>query len=754
MLKNSPRTTSKQESIERSLNFFGISEEDMLDSSKVKVICGIAGSAKSSNIDRFFHNCGIDYGRYTSTNKLKRDARDRYGCFCDTIAGGLFNTDNGIFFADEKEVPFENIVIDEILQTDARVIDWIQNNKGKYNIIVTTDIRQMLSAEDGKTILKAFQNLCGDKDTIYVELSKTYRARDEKTERYFHICYNSVREKFNRFKADSKWFKQISFSEMRYNHNDVFICHSNDIELMLYREWDIYHDYSAELLPKGSIARKEDFDVTRYPIIPQAQTPKANIPYLQPVNVGSVTRYQGSEVTKNQTLYFLVGRNDWVNNREWYTAVTRLWTIDNIVIVWCDIKKIEKLIIYNGKPVKETGWFSLTEDVKLSDGTMLSEISKSTSARDIILSDLDMLKIIEKIPQNSDLYYNRNAVIFGEKLLKRNYKNNDNESRPRNAPTMLGYLQKEPDFSYDYMPDFYRSLEYVQKNRFPGAKMTKDILLPPSIVAKERGSETPFPDNSSYENIRSRDSFQYGIDFRASYPCILHNEILPTGSFFYPRDKSLKDNEFHTSVYTGMIDWYISYCDIFPEGCIVTGQLVRFVQNHIAQWAEFYYIGTSSCKKGSDMGDKLYKQAYYTKESKALIKYVHYGLAERPYLERIDFDENGENKAYAVNKTQNHQLLMLAIRSYQCLNVLKLMYSIYGDFIHGIVNADCLYFDSGRRISNLGRELEELVPGYDFRIFDNQSKSNKIIFQTYADLPTAKELAKEKRKNKLDKTEK
>ena len=77
MLRNSPRTTSKQENIEKSLNFFGISENDMLDSNKVKVICGIAGSAKSSNIDRFFRDCSIDYGRYTSTNKLKRDARDR-----------------------------------------------------------------------------------------------------------------------------------------------------------------------------------------------------------------------------------------------------------------------------------------------------------------------------------------------------------------------------------------------------------------------------------------------------------------------------------------------------------------------------------------------------------------------------------------------------------------------------------------------------------------------------------------------------
>ena len=368
VLKNFPRTTKQQESTEKNLNIFGISDADMLNPQIVKVICGIAGSAKSSNIDKFFRTKGIDYARFTSTNKLKRDARDRYGCYCDTIAGGLFHTDDGLFFSEEKDSPCDNIVIDEILQTDVKVIEWIKNNCGNCNIIVTTDSRQMLSSENGKAMLASFKALCSEPYVLYRELSKTFRARDDKTERYFHICYEFVYEKFNRFKADFKWFKQINFSDLRYNHTDVFIYHSNDIELALYREWDIYHDYTAELLPKGSIARKEEFDIEKYPIIPQAQTPKTNIPYLQPSNVGSVTRYQGSEVTKSQKLYFLVGRNDYVNNREWYTAVTRLWTIDNLVIVWCDQKKPEKLTEYNGKPVKETTWFSFTDDLVLSDG--------------------------------------------------------------------------------------------------------------------------------------------------------------------------------------------------------------------------------------------------------------------------------------------------------------------------------------------------------------------------------------------------
>lgn len=743
------QNTQQTEDTQENLDVFGISREIMLDCNKIKIICGIAGSAKSSSIDTFFNRIGESYGRYTSTNKLKRDAKERYGCYCDTIAGGLFSTIDGRFFADEKDVDFKNIVIDEVLQTDPKIFEWVRNNRGSYNIIITTDENQMLNSENGEFMLREFKRLYNESYSIYVELTKTYRARDEKTERYFNICYQSVSEKDNRFKLDSKWFRQINFQELRYNHTDVFICHSNSIELELYREWDIYNDYSADLISKGSIARKEEIDPFKYPIIPQAQTPRANIPYLQPVNVGSVTRYQGSEVAQNQTLYFLVGRGDFVNNREWYTAVTRLWTINNLVIVWCDIKKIKPLKIYNDKPVKETGWYSLTDDILLSDGSKLSDVIKDRDSKDVFLSDVDMQKILEKIPSDSNIYYNRNAVLFGDKVIKRSY-TEENDSPPRNAPTMLGFLQKEPDFTYDYLPDFYRAFETVQKQRYNGAKVTEDILVPPSIIAQERDALTPFPSVSEYENIRSRNSYRYALDFHSSYPCILYNEKLPTGSFFYPRVPECKDDKFHTSICTGMVDWYISYCDIFPEGCICTGELVRFIQSHTLDYSEFHYIGTSSCKKGSRMGAKLHEMAYRTVESKSLIKHVHYGLADRPYVERIEFDDSGNNKSYALNKTQNHQLLMLAIRSYQCLNILKLAHFIYGDFHHGVVNADCLYFDSQSRVQRLGKQLAPLVPGYDFRICNNKEGKNRILFKTYQDIPTATELAKEKRRKKLD----
>ena len=746
MSKNFHQTTQNPEHTERKNECFGISTLEMLNENKVKIIYGIAGSAKSSNIDKFFCDCGIPYARFTSTNKLKRDAFARYGCHCDTIAGGLFTTIGGQFFSDFKNPPYKHIVIDEILQTDPRVFEWIENNRGNCNIIVTTDEKQMLSADSGSVMLSKFRELCSKSYVIARELSYTYRARDEKTRRYFDLCYKSVDESFNRFKSDSRWFRSISFSSLEYNHTDVFICHSNDIELDLFREFDLYHDYSADLLPKGAIARKEEFDAFKYPIIPQCQTPRTNIGYLQPVNVGSATRYQGSEVTDHQTLYFLVGKDDFVGNREFYTVITRLWNISNFCIVWCDKKKIAPLTIYNNKPVKETSWYTLTDDIKLSDGRNLSDVSRETSSRDIVLTDIDMQKILEKVPLTGDICYNRNAVIFGDKIIKRSYEEDNTDPIPRNAPTMLGYLQKEPDFNYDYMPDFYRSFESVQRSRWANAPMTIDILIPPCIIQQERSSSTPFPDSAEYENLRPRESFRYQLDFFSSYPNILYNEKLPTGNLFTPRPNSCIDNEFHTTINTGQIDWYISYSDLLPEGCICTGDLARFIQSHTPAWSEFWYIGTSSCKKGSTMGQKLHEMAYRTRESKSLIKHVHYGLAERPYVERIEFDENGNNKAYAVNQKQNHQLLMLAIRSAQCLNILKLKWELYSDLRKGATNADALYFDSDLQASKLLPRLSRVVPGYDFRILSNNAKRPRILCKTYADLPTAAELKKQNRK--------
>lgn len=128
---------------------FSFSEADFLNPDLVKVIYGVAGRGKSSVINDFFQSRNIPYLWTTSTNKLKRDAQERYGCEASTVCSALFTSENGRFYLEEKDPEYKNIIIDEILQTSPRVLDWIKNHKGRYNIIVLTDTHQMLAREDG-----------------------------------------------------------------------------------------------------------------------------------------------------------------------------------------------------------------------------------------------------------------------------------------------------------------------------------------------------------------------------------------------------------------------------------------------------------------------------------------------------------------------------------------------------------------------------------------------------------------------------
>lgn len=128
---------------------FSFSEADFLNPDLIKVIYGVAGRGKSSVINDFFQSRNIPYLWTTSTNKLKRDAQERYGCEASTVCSALFTSENGRFYIEEKDPEYKNIIIDEILQTSPRVLDWIKNHKGRYNIIVLTDTHQMLAREDG-----------------------------------------------------------------------------------------------------------------------------------------------------------------------------------------------------------------------------------------------------------------------------------------------------------------------------------------------------------------------------------------------------------------------------------------------------------------------------------------------------------------------------------------------------------------------------------------------------------------------------
>lgn len=163
---------------------------------RIKVIDGIAGAGKSSALHKFLTDNKISYLRTTSTNKLRRDAMSRFPeCRCTTICSGLFNNNvkkGGYYESPKEEVAEDTIVIDEILQTSSKVLDWCLENVGKKNIIITTDSHQMLAVGQSYYLLNKYREFIQNENVDYFEVMKTFRARDKKTEKIFYELYQEV----------------------------------------------------------------------------------------------------------------------------------------------------------------------------------------------------------------------------------------------------------------------------------------------------------------------------------------------------------------------------------------------------------------------------------------------------------------------------------------------------------------------------------------------------------------------------------
>lgn len=338
---------------------FSFTDADFLDSKKVKVVYGVAGRGKSSVINNFLQSNSIAYTWTTSTNKLKRDAAERYGCEAKTVCSALFTSDAGRFYIDEKDPDAKTIIIDEILQTSVKVLDWIRHHKDVYNIIVLTDTHQMLAVDNNKnSFLKAFNDFLKEPFVISDEGTETQRARDAETKATIEYLYTQSDERSTEFvKAlKSHRYNVIRYEDMQFSTNDIYITHLNETEDMLYRDKNFAGTAFAEsdLVAKGSIASRPPKDFTKYPILSQLQAERLKSQaYYQLKNVGSCTRYQGSECTTSQTLYYIITPDSRVTNREWYTVVSRCWSIDSITIVVADKEVKTKLSNFAGKKVKD-----------------------------------------------------------------------------------------------------------------------------------------------------------------------------------------------------------------------------------------------------------------------------------------------------------------------------------------------------------------------------------------------------------------
>ena len=207
---------------------FGVNDQKFLENG-IKIIDGIAGGGKSSRIDNFFKSQDQTYSRLTSTNRLRRDAEDRYNMTVKTIAAGLFSNKNGHFYSEEKDAPNKNVVIDEILQTTPKAIDWCRNHADHTNIIITTDSKQLMSPENETAMRRAFDALAHDPNVVYTTITETLRARNAETKALYEEFYG-IADSDQLFDVDyitHRFNNVILYKDLDYKTNEAFVKHNN-----------------------------------------------------------------------------------------------------------------------------------------------------------------------------------------------------------------------------------------------------------------------------------------------------------------------------------------------------------------------------------------------------------------------------------------------------------------------------------------------------------------------------------------------
>lgn len=482
---------------------FNLSIEELLDKSKIKIINGIAGCGKSSVIDACLPK---GYARLTSTNRLKADAIKRYGNKCNhyTIAGGMFKNQNRKFYVSGKEVKEENIVIDEILQTNSKVIAAAKQMTEIKNIIILTDDRQLIGRSS--TVLMDFDKLRKDKNVIYRTCDKTLRATTNQTKAIYEFLYFSVNHGFRAFEYIKPDLPVLQYSNLKYNKDDVYICHTNEIEEILYIDFNLSERYDAPLIKKAGLASKDPKDLSRYPILSQMQAEKIKSQrYLQLANVGTAHRYQGSEVNETQNLYYLISYRSKISNREIYTVATRCKDIRSLKLVYINDKLVTFIKQFNGLPVKQYKIKILTGNEILLGGKTLKQRDQECIGKKILVRYQDIQRIQQQVDFcDENVSYDRNIFWYNERIVCQGQGDPDAEMQnilpPDNRPNIYSILKKDPDICVSYIPIVYKIMDDIKV----------DCIKCLNPVAK-----------------KEEKNYDYEIDLMAAFPEILSKFKVP-----------------------------------------------------------------------------------------------------------------------------------------------------------------------------------------------------------------------------------
>lgn len=610
---------------------FGISDVDMFDKNKIKIIDSIAGAGKSSKVDAYFKQHGVNYGRYTSTNALKEDAARRYDMEVKTIASGLFHNECGRFYTDMKNNDCETTVIDELPQADPKTIEWVEEYVGTKNIIITMDSRQQLAPEQEALMSKRINALKERDDVVYVNINKTLRATNDETREQFEYWYEESAKNYVLDAADIvNNYYTIDADKVPYDETAKYCCHTDAIEYTLYKNYNLFDRYDLDVLKKGRIASRTIKDYTKYPILPQQEANATKAPaYLQIKNVGTPTRMQGQEAEVGSKFYYFIEANSKITSREFYTVITRLKDINDFVVVLIEADKKETIKTFNGLPVKKFAYLTVdfNEDTTRMKPEQLFDFVKQHDTNDTYY---DRTIVYQKAKNNVIAYIADNKKVP--------------ETRKTTKPTAKSAISKDATMNFTYVGDAYRALESKGIDRIKAVQRFK----------------------------QGKEKAKYFVDLNSAYPTIAKYCDMPAEG-----DLSLEYNP-------DMLNFYIYKGDMFTNGALITEALAEYIK--FENLGEVEFVFATPKQKGCVVGNYAYERTHKTVEAKAEFKDktngFHWGYYQKRYLQKME-------DCYVIRPEYKYEIFFATITSTLFVYMVPLMRALNGTKVH----VDAVYFD-------------------------------------------------------------
>lgn len=673
-----------------------------MDGKRVKILDGIAGSGKTSRAVALLQDAGVDYLHTTSTNRLRRDITLRFGREAKTVASGLFTTgDGGVFYAAPKEPEEDVVIVDEVLQTSQKVLDWIGHTSKR--VIVCTDSKQMLAPKTGATMAQAFDAFCKSGIADVYTYDYSYRPLTSDTRAIFDRAYREDPDGSDLWKWCKNNLSIKDFDKKDYEEDSVYLCHTNDVEADLYTRWSLRDRYDIQgLIPKGTISAKVPKDLRRYPITPQDETTAQYSAYLQVPNIASVVRYQGSEVAQGQSLYYLVKPDAAPRNRELYTMLTRCRDISSLAVYRYNVDADVPIYSYLDKPIIKEAVYCLSEhhDIML-DGKSVYHKKEMTA--------LDTIRALEVAQADERKVKYTGFVKDGKEVVPV-----DEPAHIKLAGgkiSMSSIVRREPRLLLGTPGRFLTECE--KAGYYP--------QVPYCFLVDGKS--------------RTGEHYKYGLDIRAAYPSYWHIGGMLDCKSYRP------DETGERQIYMVTGGRYLR------QGDIILDTAAEYISEH-SKLGDFKVqcIGSADMIHDDRVGQMIYDKAYKSAEDKAELKGIHWGLLERPYLKPGKWTFTGGYDFYTIDDHARGRLAMAALHSEMILTTAKLRMRLFGSLDKGEQRVDCVYFDTDEDIELLGVEIwQTVIPGYDFRIFADVPTFSKtaqkpVLFKTYEDLPTREEL--------------